>query len=80
MFPARYAAVIFPVMMATTMACLMTFVVTTINTGMDAGFLARWGQAFVFSWPIAVPSVMLVAPLCKRLTALLVSPPQTENA
>jgi hypothetical protein len=38
----------------------MTGVITFINTGLDAGFPAHWGRAFVIAWPIALSIVLLL--------------------
>jgi hypothetical protein len=48
--------------MSAILAFFMTGVVTYINTGLDAGFLPRWGQAFVLAWPIALSIVLLLGP------------------
>jgi len=37
----------------------MTGVITFINTGLDAGFLLRWGRAFAIAWLIALTIVLL---------------------
>jgi hypothetical protein len=48
--------------MSVILAFFMTGVVTYINTGLDAGFLLRWGRAFVLAWPIALSIVLLLGP------------------
>lgn len=75
MIPARYAQIVFSAVMAVLMAFLMTFVVTLLNTGFDAGFPGRWLHAFTVAAPIAFGAVLLVAPVARRLTAVLVASP-----
>lgn len=42
-FPPRYASLVVSVLMTTYMAGLMTLAATLVNTGLDAGFVRRWG-------------------------------------
>ena len=53
---------IFDLTMSAILALLMTGVITFINTGLDTGFLLRWGQAFVIAGPIALIIVLLLEP------------------
>lgn len=74
MIPARYAQIVFSAAMATMMAFLMTFLVTLLNTGFDAAFAARWMQAFIIAAPVAFGAVLTVAPIARRITAVLTAP------
>jgi hypothetical protein len=60
------------------LSALMTVVVSGISTvrtvGLDLFTLGLWGQAFLSSWPIAFPTVLVVAPIVRRLVARLVVP------
>lgn len=71
-FPPRYASLVVSVLMTTYMAGLMTLAATLVNTGLDAGFVRRWGQAFFVSWPIAFVLIAVGRPLIQRLAARLI--------
>lgn len=72
LFPPRYAPLVVSILMTTYMAGLMTLVVILVNTGLEKGFLARWGQAFLVSWPVAFVLITLGRPLILRLAAILI--------
>ena len=63
--PARF---IFPVLMSGVMAFMMTALVTWLNLGFPADFLARWIHAFVIAWPCAAISAFIAIPLARRAT------------
>lgn len=54
----------------------MTLLVSGISTvrAFEIGdnFITDWAAAFVSAWPVAFPSVLLVAPLVRRLVRSLV--------
>jgi hypothetical protein len=70
--PARYATLVMPLLLT----LLMTFVVSLISTlravGFPPGFFALWLGAWGLSWIVAFPTVMVVFPLVRRMTAALV--------
>lgn len=53
-------------LMGTFMSLVMSGFVTWINTGMDAGFPARWLRAFGLAWLIAVPLATVLGPLARK--------------
>lgn len=73
--PARYAAVLIPLVLS----IIMTFVVSGISTlkvlGLSREFLTAWPIAWGLSWLVAFPTVLVVLPLTRRIVAALVEPP-----
>ncbi|MFN3671170.1 MAG: DUF2798 domain-containing protein [Bosea sp. (in: a-proteobacteria)] len=67
------ARFIFPVLMAGVMAFLMTALVTYLNLGFPADFLARWMKAFAIAWPCAALAAFIAIPLARRATGFIVS-------
>jgi len=57
---------------------MMTFLVSGISTllaiGLEPRFLLVWFQAWMSSWVVAFPAVLVVAPLTRRIVARLVTP------
>lgn len=74
--PARYAALVMPLVLSV----LMTFVVSAISTlkslGATPAFLATWPSAWALSWLVAFPTLLLVLPLVRRIVALVVEAPR----
>ena len=72
MIPARFAPVVFGFILSG----LMSFMVSGIATfrALPAGepFFATWMGAWLPSWLVAFPAVLIVAPLTRRLVTMLV--------
>jgi hypothetical protein len=73
--PARYAAIVMPLVLSV----LMTFVVSAISTlkslGPTPAFVTTWPAAWAISWLVAFPTLLAVLPLVRRIVALAVAPP-----
>ncbi len=72
--PARWRSVVFGFLLSGLMTFLVSGLTTAINLGLDAFSVDLWMGAFVRSWPITFPSVLLVAPVVHRLVARIVEP------
>lgn len=74
--PARYAALVMPFLLS----ILMTFIVSMISTLRSVGlvdhFLSIWMGSWALSWVVAFPTLLLVLPLVRRMTAMLVDMPR----
>ena len=46
---------------------MMSGIITLINTGLTAGFVARWSGAFAVAWAVAFPLVIFIAPLAGKM-------------
>ncbi|MCC9624072.1 DUF2798 domain-containing protein [Thalassospira sp. MA62] len=75
MLPKRFYRLVFAVLMSVWMSFVMTAVVTVVNTGLDDGFVVRWGRAFISAWPIAFVVVLSSAGYVGRLASHIVSRP-----
>lgn len=60
--------------MALLMSCLMSFVITLFNMGFAENLLSLWLQAWSFAFVVAFPTVVVVAPLVRKLTAAVIKP------
>ncbi|MBY6057509.1 DUF2798 domain-containing protein [Leisingera daeponensis] len=74
MLPARFAPVLFALLLSGMMSCIVSGIATLRVTGLD-GFAAAWMAAWSVSWPVAFPAVLVVAPVARRLVARLVRQP-----
>ena len=69
MIVARFAPLVFALLMSIYMVTAMTFVITWVNTGMTEGFVLRWFRAFYIAWPIAFSLIMIGGPRIQRFVA-----------
>ena len=53
------------------MSCVVSGVATLNAAGLDDGFAALWLAAWYKSWIVAFPTILVVAPLARRLVARL---------
>jgi len=72
MFPAKFQHILFAIVMAILMSCVMSLVITVFNVGLPSDILTRWLQAWSFGFVVALPTVMLIAPVARRLVALMI--------
>jgi len=65
--PARLAPLVFSAILSAIMVSVVTAFVLIISQGFSANFGWRWLSSCLTTWPIAFPTVALVAPLVRRL-------------
>ncbi len=56
-------------MLSAIMVGLVSAFVLTITQGIHSGFAAQWFRSCVTTWPVAFPTVTLVAPWVRRVVA-----------
>ncbi len=76
--PARYAAVVLPLILSVIMTCAISGISTLIALGPTAEALHQWPVSWALSWVVAFPVLMVVLPLVRRLVGLVVSAPETR--
>ncbi|MDO9411249.1 MAG: DUF2798 domain-containing protein [Pseudolabrys sp.] len=54
--------------MTAVMVFMVTLVVTFLNLGFRADFLAQWAKAYFIAWPIAAITAFFVMPTARRVT------------
>lgn len=70
--PARYAAVVMPLFLSLMMSGIISFITTLRSIGWQAITLQGWLGAWALSWVVAFPTVLLLLPVVRRLTAMVV--------
>lgn len=75
MIPARFAPILFGLILSGIMSCIVTLVVSIKNFGFETPMFSSWVASWSFSWPIAFAVVLVVAPLVRRLVGKLVKQP-----
>ena len=77
--PARYAGIVMPLFLSLFMTCIVSLVSTLRGIGLAEHFLSIWLSAWGLSWLIAFPTLLMVLPLVRRLTALVVETPTASR-
>jgi len=69
--PNRFAPILFGALLSAIMVAIVSAVVLAINQGINHGFLWQWLRSCVTTWPVAFPTVTLVAPWVRRAVGRL---------
>ena len=72
MFPAKYTQLIFSFFLSIFRSCVVSAVSVVNTIGLIDGFFNLWMTAWLKSWIIAFPTILVVAPLTRRLVGKLV--------
>ncbi len=67
--PARYSHLLFGALLSAIMVTIISGTVVLINQGYDAEFFGHWFRGFATAWPVAFPTVLVVAPFVRRVVA-----------
>ncbi|MCL4214474.1 MAG: DUF2798 domain-containing protein [Gemmatimonadales bacterium] len=67
--PARYAPILFSALLSAIMVMIVSAFVLLTSRGLHAGFAAQWMRSCMTTWPVAFPTVAVVAPLVRRFVA-----------
>jgi len=69
--PARFAPLLFGALLSVIMTAVVSGFVLLTTQGLTADFLAHWLRSCAMTWPVAFPTVTLVAPLVRRMVAAM---------
>lgn len=70
--PARFASLMVPLLLSVFMTCIVSLISTFKGIGADPQFLRLWLGAWLISWAVAFPTLLLVLPVVRKVTAALV--------
>jgi len=69
--PSRFAPIVFGALLSAIMVALVSAFVIAITQGIQQGFAAQWVRSCVTTWPVAFPTVTLVAPWVRGVVGRL---------
>ena len=75
MIPARFAPLVFGFFLSMIMSAIISGVSTASALGFTAELPGVWVMAWLKSWLIAFPAVLIVAPIARRIVGALTKPP-----
>lgn len=67
--PVRFAPILFSALLSTIMVAVVSGFVLVTSQGVHSGFPAQWARSCLTTWPVAFPTVAVVAPLVRRVVA-----------
>lgn len=67
--PARFAPILFSALLSVIMVCIVSAFVLVSSQGFHAGFAAQWFKSCITTWPVAFPTVAIVAPWVRRVVS-----------
>lgn len=67
--PARYSPILFGAMLSAIMVTIITGIVVFSTQGISPEYPAQWFKGFSTAWPIAFPTVLVVAPFVRQVIA-----------
>jgi hypothetical protein len=65
--PNRFAPIVFGGLLSAIMVAVVSAIVLAINQGIHHGFLWQWTRSCLTTWPIAFPTVTVIAPWVRRV-------------
>lgn len=74
--PSRYAQPLFGLFLSGMMSFIVSGIATFRAVGFVDAFMWKWLTAWIPSWAVAFPAVLVVAPIARRLVSHLVEPPK----
>jgi hypothetical protein len=69
--PVRFAPIVFGAFLSAIMVALVSAFVIALTQGVHSGFAAQWLKSCATTWPVAFPTVTLVAPWVRRIVGRL---------
>jgi hypothetical protein len=71
--PARYAPILFSALLSAIMVCIVSAFVLVVSQGFHPGLAAQWLKSCATTWPVAFPTVAVVAPWVRGVVGRLTS-------
>ena len=71
LFPLRFAPLLFGGLLSIIMVSIVSAAVLLLNQGYTPEFWERWLKSALTTFPIAFPTVLVVAPMVRRMVAYL---------
>ena len=71
MIPKRFGPVLFGFILSGLMSCIVSGIATLRALGIQPDFFGTWMTSWAFSWLVAFPTVLVVAPVTRKIVARL---------
>lgn len=75
----RFAPILFGFLLSALMSLIVAGIAIIRNVGFTDDFVGLWLAAWLPSWLVAFPTVLVVAPIVRKLVGMLVKSPAKAN-
>ena len=72
--PRRHAPIVFGAMLSAIMVAIVSAFVLALNHGLADGFAWLWLKSCATTWPVAFPTVTILAPRVRRVVDRICEP------
>lgn len=72
--PPRYEPIAFALLLSGIQSGIISGISTVMAVGWSADLLLLWGKAYLASWSIGFPGVLLIAPIVRRILKKITRP------
>lgn len=72
---ARYSNLLFGGILSMIMVTIISGAVVLVTRGFGPDFIFQWFKGFATAWPVAFPTVLVVAPFVRRIVEKLTAAP-----
>ena len=69
--PARFAPIVFGALLSAIMVAIVSAFVLITTQGLHPEFASQWLRSCALTWPVAFPTVTLLAPVVRRVVGRL---------
>ena len=66
MFPAKFAHILFSLILSIMMSCIVSGIATYSAVGLIDHFFLSWMISWGKSWVVAFPAILIVAPIARK--------------
>ena len=73
--PARYSTLLFGAILSGIMVTVVSGAVVLVTEGIGPNFPTHWFKGFATAWPIAFPTVLVVAPWVRKIVLRMTAAP-----
>lgn len=77
--PHRHAARLLAFFTSLIMSFIMSMVITFLNLGWVEHFISLWMHAWLSSFLVAFPTILLVLPIARNLVRIVTEAPSTDG-
>ena len=74
--PARFAPIAFGALLSAIMVAIVSAFVILTTRGLEPNFASQWLRSCLTTWPVAFPTVTLIAPWVRRVVTRFIEPSQ----
>lgn len=69
--PLRYGPILFSALLSAIMVAIVSAFVLAFTQGVHPGLVSQWLRSCATTWPVAFPTVAVVAPMVRRIVGRL---------